>query len=196
VPETKRHAWSDNDLVGQKKTQQDLSENVYELELSASCQNLSNNIHSTKQSKKGDSERIILTEAWNSCDSIYSHDYFKYRRTMEEDANNKDLVNSVFHDYEKLLKEECDCTNHNIPDLKRDSSVCSARDRLIKDNLIFEEDENKKKVSDIITKLLIFMTIISIFFLFWIQNSHYHLIDNVKRKYHPEYGYGFRIKGH
>ena len=59
MPETKRHAWSDNDLVGQKKTQQDLSENVYELELSASCQNLSNNIHSTKQSKKGNNICLI-----------------------------------------------------------------------------------------------------------------------------------------
>ena len=34
---------------------------------------------------------------------------------MEEDANNKDLVNSVIHDYEKLLREECDCTKRIIP---------------------------------------------------------------------------------
>ena len=34
---------------------------------------------------------------------------------MEEDANDKDLVNNVIHDYEKLLKEECDCTKRIIP---------------------------------------------------------------------------------
>ena len=62
-----------------------------------------------------DGDEKILTEAWNSFESIYSHDYYKYRRTMEEDANNKDLVNSVFHDYEKLLREECDCTKRIIP---------------------------------------------------------------------------------
>jgi len=189
--QTRRHAWSDNDLFGQKWTNQDMSENTYDLELSASCQNLSKAINSTTKCVE-DEDKKIPTEVWNSFESIYSHDYYKYRRTMEEDANNKDLANSVFYDYEKLLREECDCTKRIIPDLKRDSSVCSARDRLIKDNLIFEEDEDKKKVSDIITKLLILITILSIIFLFWIQNSHYHLIDNIKRKYHPKYGYGFK----
>ena len=112
-----------------------MSENTYELELSASCQNLSNQINSTKRNTKGtrfseysgpakyldvsslhlDGDEKILTEAWNSYESIYSHDYYKYRRTMEDDANNKDLVNSVFHDYEKLLREECDCTKRIIP---------------------------------------------------------------------------------
>ena len=55
--ETRRHAWSDNDLFGQKWTNQDMSENTYELELSASCQNLSNDINSTKRNTKG--TRII-----------------------------------------------------------------------------------------------------------------------------------------
>ena len=62
-----------------------------------------------------DEDERILTETWNSFESVYSHDYYKYRRTMEEDANNKDLVNSVIYDYEKLLREECDCTKRIIP---------------------------------------------------------------------------------
>ena len=62
-----------------------------------------------------DEDERILMETWNSFESVYSHDYYKYRRTMEEDANNKDLVNSVIYDYEKLLREECDCTKRIIP---------------------------------------------------------------------------------
>ena len=96
----------------------------------------------------------------------------------------------------KNFQIHCDIKYIYFIDLKRDSSVCSARDRLIKDNLIFEEDENKKKFSDIITKVLILITLISIFFLFWIQNSHYHLIDNIKTQYHPKYGYGLRHDRH
>ena len=65
----------------------------------------------------------ILTEVWNSFESIYSHDYYKYRRTMEEDANNKDMANSVFYDYEKLLREECDCTKRIIPGIHFKSSI-------------------------------------------------------------------------
>ena len=77
-------------------------------------------------------------------------------------------------------------------DLKRDSSVCSAKDRLLRDTLQFEEDERKRRLSDGITKVLIVLTLLSILFLFWIQNSSYHLIDNVRKKYHPKYGYGLR----
>ena len=62
-----------------------------------------------------DEDEKILRNSWNSFESVYSHDYYKYRRTMEEDANDKDLVNNVIHDYEKLLKEECDCTKRIIP---------------------------------------------------------------------------------
>jgi len=129
------------------------------------------------------------TEQWESMNNIYSHDYYKYRRNMEVNSDHQEFVNTIIHDYEKLIKEECDCSYRKIPDLKRDSSVCSAKDRLIKDTLVFEEDEKKKKISDIITKILIILTIMSIIFLFWIQNSHYHLIDNVRKKYHPKYGY-------
>ena len=49
----RQHAWSDNDLFGQKWTNQDMSENTYELELSASCQNLSKAINSTKKCMEG-----------------------------------------------------------------------------------------------------------------------------------------------
>ena len=51
--EARRHAWSDNDLFGQKWTNQDLSENTFELELSSSCQNLSNDIIPTNKYSKG-----------------------------------------------------------------------------------------------------------------------------------------------
>lgn len=51
--ETRRHAWSDIDLFGQKWTNQDFSENTFELELSSSCQNLSNNIIPTNKHSKG-----------------------------------------------------------------------------------------------------------------------------------------------
>ena len=78
-----------------------------------------------------------------------------------------------------------------ISDYKRDSSICSARDRLIRDTLLFEEDESNKKLSNVITKVLILLTVISIAFLFWIQNTHYHLTDNVRKNYHPKHGYGF-----
>ena len=54
--ETRRHAWSDNDLFGQKWTNQDLSVNTFELELSSSCQNLSNEIIPTYEQKIGKNE--------------------------------------------------------------------------------------------------------------------------------------------
>ena len=74
------------------------------------------------------------TEQWESMNNIYSHDYYKYRRNMEVtfqslNENNKSLmyqvnsdhqefVNTIIHDYEKLIKEECDCSYRKIPGLK------------------------------------------------------------------------------
>ena len=41
----RHHAWSDNDLFLQKWTNKDLSENLFELELSSSCRKLSENMN-------------------------------------------------------------------------------------------------------------------------------------------------------
>ena len=52
VTEEKRHAWSDKDLFNQiGSSSKALSENVFHLELSASCQNLSNNSQSQGPNK-------------------------------------------------------------------------------------------------------------------------------------------------
>ena len=76
-----------------------------------------------------------------------------------------------------------------ILDLKRDSSICSARDRLIKNpSLIIDINYQKEKLDKSLTKLLTLITLLSIFFLFWIQNSHYHLLDNLRNKYKTKYG--------
>ena len=77
-----------------------------------------------------------------------------------------------------------------ILDLKRDSSICSAKDRLIKNpSHILDIYYKKEKHDNSVTKLLILLTLLFIFFLFWIQNSHYHLINNLRQKYQTKFGY-------
>ena len=73
--------------------------------------------------------------------------------------------------------------NKDLPDLKRDSSVWSAKDSLIKNSShIIDVDDENGNIDKSFTKLLLLITILSIFFLFWIQNSHYHLIEYVRSK--------------
>ena len=68
-------------------------------------------------------------------------------------------------------------------DLKRDFSVCSANDKLLRNSDIFEGHDKKEKLDKIITKTLIMFTIISIIFLFLIQNSPYHIIEHSKPRF-------------
>ena len=64
--------------------------------------------------------------------------------------------------------------------MKRDSSLYSVNERLLKNSNIFDMQDIKETIDNIITKTLIIFTIISIIFLFWVQNSEYHLIEHTK----------------
>ena len=125
---------------------------------------------------------------------------------MEDYVEEKGMMKEARYAHDKMMTETCDCSIKQIPgfsfevvffywfiyipDLKRDSSICSAKDRLIKNpSLILDINYKKEKLDKSVTKLLILLTLLSIFFLFWIQNSHYHLIDNLRKKYQTKYGY-------
>ena len=141
-------------------------------------------------------ELLFLSTGNTNC-----QDYFQYRKV--EDGVEKTERQKHVELHETRVVKDCDCSVAKIPgrilletffgigvsnfaDLQRVSSVCSARDRLIKSSsLLLVADDKKEKLDKSFTKILLLVTILSIIFLFWIQNSHYHLIENIRSKSSP-----------
>ena len=89
----------------------------------------------------------------------------------------------VNYDEHTLLQETCDCRNRKPEGLNGNSSITEVRisrpssvnQRLRRNSLLLGPSNKKEQLDNIFTKILILVTVFSILFLFWLQNSPFHI---------------------
>ena len=87
------------------------------------------------------------------------------------------------HDHKRLMEEECGCRSRKQGTMNGSCSVkeekisrpSSVNQRLRRNSLLLGAANRRELMNNICTTVLILVTVIAIIFLFWLQNSSFHI---------------------